>query len=46
MGSGAQGFRDSGVQGFNSRYAAFKDLTVFDLQFQICGFQWVTGILF
>jgi hypothetical protein len=53
MGSWVQGFKGSGVQGlkgsrahgFNSRYAAFKDLTAFDLQSQICGFQWVTSFL-
>jgi hypothetical protein len=40
------------VQGFNSRYAAFKrcyaafkDLTAFDLQSRICGFQWVISFL-
>jgi hypothetical protein len=37
---------------FNSRFAAFKrcftafkDLTAFDLQSQICGFQWVISFL-
>jgi hypothetical protein len=28
---------------FNRCCAAFKDLTSFDLQSQICGFQWVTS---
>jgi hypothetical protein len=51
-GSGVQGLRGSGAQGLNSRYAAFKrcyaafkDLTAFDLQSQICGFQWVNSFL-
>jgi hypothetical protein len=52
-GSWVQGFKGSRVQGlmgsraqvFNSCYAAFKDLTAFDLQSQICGFQWVNYFL-
>jgi hypothetical protein len=50
-GSRVQGLRGSRVQGLNSRFAAFKrccaafkDLSSFDLQSQICGFQW--GISF
>jgi hypothetical protein len=31
---------------FNPHFMGFKHLTSFGVQFQICGFQWVTGILF
>jgi len=45
MGSRVQGLMGSRAQVFNSCYAAFKDLTAFDLQSQICGFQWVNYFL-
>jgi hypothetical protein len=46
-GSRVQGFMGSRVQGLKGSWVqGLKDFTTFDLQSQICGFQWVTGILF